>query len=177
MAQATTPIAVYLEIGQSRTFATALDWPGWSRSGRDEASALQTLYEYGPRYARALETAGLGFRAPSDPAALVVVERDGAVREANATALAVLGRETAEGDFADLFLAEAERAEGRQTLRAAFAAPAGEAAPFVSGSESGDCIRWTVLPLAGPDGEVDALLLAGERAEPSAAAVAIVSLE
>jgi len=75
MAQATTPITVYLEIGQKRTFATALDWPGWSRSGRDETSALQTLYEYGPRYARALQTAGLDFEAPSDPADLVVAGR------------------------------------------------------------------------------------------------------
>jgi hypothetical protein len=75
MPQDTHPIEVYLEIGRTRTFAVALDWPGWARSGRDEASALQSLYAYGPRYARALAGSRLGFRAPSDPASLVVVER------------------------------------------------------------------------------------------------------
>jgi len=75
MAQDANHIAVYLEIGQTRTFAVALDWPGWCRSGRDEASALQALCDYGPRYARALQTTRLPFRAPSEASALVVVER------------------------------------------------------------------------------------------------------
>ena len=66
---------MYLEIGQKKVFASALDWPGWSRSGRDEASALEALYEWGPRYARALRSARLGFRAPADVSALRVVER------------------------------------------------------------------------------------------------------
>jgi hypothetical protein len=66
---------VYLEIGQKRTFAVALDWPGWCRSGSDEASALQTLCDYGLRYARVLHKTGLGFRAPTDVSELIVVER------------------------------------------------------------------------------------------------------
>ncbi len=68
-------IAVYIEAGAKRTFANALEWPGWSRSGRDEGAALQTLWAYGPRYARALGAAGIAFRAPTDASALVVVER------------------------------------------------------------------------------------------------------
>ena len=75
MAQGANPIEVYLEIGQTRTFAGALDWPGWCRSGRDETSALQALCDYGPRYARALQRTRLRFRAPSEASALVVVER------------------------------------------------------------------------------------------------------
>ncbi len=75
MTQGANHIEVYLEIGQTRTFAIALDWPGWCRSGRDEAGALQALYDYGPRYARALQTTRLRFRAPSEASALVVVER------------------------------------------------------------------------------------------------------
>jgi hypothetical protein len=75
MAQGANHIEVYLEIGQTRTFAVALDWPGWCRSGRDEAAALQALYEYGPRYARVLQKTRLRFRAPSEASALVVVER------------------------------------------------------------------------------------------------------
>jgi hypothetical protein len=35
-----------------RTFAGAIDWPGWRRSGRDAAAARQALVDYGPRYAR-----------------------------------------------------------------------------------------------------------------------------
>ena len=68
-------IDVYLEIGQKRTFAGALDWPGWCRSGRDEESALQALFEYGPRYGRVLSRSRLGFKAPSSESAFVVVER------------------------------------------------------------------------------------------------------
>lgn len=75
MAQTATTIPIYLEIGQTRTFAAALDWPGWSRSGRGEAVALQSLFEYGPRYARVLEAAGIPFSIPTDASALVVVER------------------------------------------------------------------------------------------------------
>lgn len=75
MASDKTPISVYVETGKSRTFATALAWPGWSRSGRDEAAALQTLYDYAPRYARVLESTALDFRPPSDLSALEVTLR------------------------------------------------------------------------------------------------------
>jgi hypothetical protein len=75
MAQDTNQIEVYLEIGRTRTFAVALDWPGWCRSGRDEAAALQALCDYGPRYAHALQKTQLQFRAPSEASAFGVVER------------------------------------------------------------------------------------------------------
>ncbi len=68
-------IDVYLEVGKKRTFAGAVDWPGWCRSGRDQASALQALFDYGPRYARVVGAARLGFRAPADPGAFALVER------------------------------------------------------------------------------------------------------
>lgn len=104
--------------------------------------------------------------------ALVVVGADGAVREANRTALMVLGRDVAEGDFANLFLAEDERVEGRQAVRAAMTAPAGEAEPFVSRNGAPEGIRWNMLPLTGAEGAIDAVLLAGERAEAAGADVA-----
>jgi hypothetical protein len=75
MAHPLDEFPVYLEIGQKRTFAGALDWPGWCRAGRDEAAALVALYDHAPRYAHALQSAGLDFVAPSSPASLVVVER------------------------------------------------------------------------------------------------------
>ena len=68
-------IDVYLEVGEKRTFAGAVDWPGWCRSGRDEESALQTLLAYGSRYARVLGRSRLGFRAPDAESAFIVVER------------------------------------------------------------------------------------------------------
>ncbi|QDH74744.1 ATP-binding protein [Brevundimonas sp. M20] len=98
--------------------------------------------------------------------ALVVVAANGVVREANRTALLVLGRDVAEGDFADLFLAEDERVEARQALRAALSAPSGEADAFTSRNGAPEGIRWSMLPLTDANGQVDALLLAGERAEP-----------
>jgi hypothetical protein len=66
---------VYLEIGEKRSFAGALDWPGWCRSARNEESALHALFEYADRYAQAIREANLGFRAPPTAVAFDVVER------------------------------------------------------------------------------------------------------
>ena len=99
--------------------------------------------------------------------ALVVVDADGRVREANATALVVLGRDAADGQFVDLFLGDDERVAGREALRAALTAPSGEAGSILSLRGGEDGIRWSILPLNDAGGRVDALLLAGERAEPA----------
>ena len=72
---ASNKIQVYLEVGKRRTFAGALDWPGWCRIGRDEDMALQALVSYGPRYARILHRADIEFDAPTDASAFAVVER------------------------------------------------------------------------------------------------------
>lgn len=66
---------IYLESGRKRVFAGAIEWPGYCRSGRDEAAALAALVEWGPRYGRAIASAGLGFAGPAAAAALTVVER------------------------------------------------------------------------------------------------------
>ncbi|MBG7616119.1 PAS domain-containing protein [Brevundimonas sp. BAL450] len=91
--------------------------------------------------------------------ALVVLDADGRVREANRTALERHGLDAGavEGlDFADLFLALDERTEGRMALNAARAADPGAAAPIAAASG----LTWRILALPGEDG---ALLLAGER--------------
>jgi len=75
MTQTANRIDIYLEIGKTRTFAAAYDWPGWCRSGPDEVSALQALFDYGPHYARALKTTQVPFLPPSEISAFVVVER------------------------------------------------------------------------------------------------------
>ncbi len=64
-------VAVYLETGSKRTFAGAVDWPGWTRAARDEAGALEALLAYAPRYAKVVRS----FRAPSDADALDVVAK------------------------------------------------------------------------------------------------------
>lgn len=100
--------------------------------------------------------------------ALVVVSTHGVVREVNPTALGLFGRgpEVVGADFADQFLGEAERVEGRQTIRAALAARPGEADPIVSALGGDHGVTWRILPLTNADGAVDALLLAGEPAQP-----------
>lgn len=68
-------IPVALEIGKKRIFASALDWPGWARAGRDEEAALDALLAYGPRYQRVMRSKELDFLAPTDASAFVVAER------------------------------------------------------------------------------------------------------
>lgn len=75
MTRSRNKLEVYLEVGNKRVFAGALDWPGWARSGQDEASALQALLDYGQRYAHVLRRSRLGFHPPEDVAAFVIKER------------------------------------------------------------------------------------------------------
>jgi len=51
MATRSRGTAVFVETGAKKVFASALDWPGWSRSGKTEQAALEALAEYLPRYA------------------------------------------------------------------------------------------------------------------------------
>ena len=34
---------IHLEFGQKKVFATAVNWPGWCRSGQDEASVWHVI--------------------------------------------------------------------------------------------------------------------------------------
>ena len=68
-------IKVYIEYTPKRTFAAALDWHGWTRSGRNEAEALQALWDAAPRYGRILAAAQIEFTPPSDLAGFFVTER------------------------------------------------------------------------------------------------------
>jgi hypothetical protein len=68
-------IEVCIETGKKKTFASAAAWPGWSRPGRDEVQAMQTLFDYRARYARVITGSGLGFQAPEDFSQLVTIER------------------------------------------------------------------------------------------------------
>jgi hypothetical protein len=54
-------ITVCLEVTPESTVASALDWPGWCRPGRDEGAALEVLASYAERYATVAEHAGVSF--------------------------------------------------------------------------------------------------------------------
>jgi hypothetical protein len=66
------PTPIYLEVGDKRVFASALDWPGWTRSGKDEHLAIEALLAYRPRYAVVPKTAHIAFPTTTQ---LKVVER------------------------------------------------------------------------------------------------------
>jgi hypothetical protein len=66
---------VVIEVAPKRAFASALDWPGWSRGAKTPDEALEALVAYGPRYATVAQRAEVAFLPPEDAAALDVVER------------------------------------------------------------------------------------------------------
>ncbi len=65
-------IEVYIETGKKRSFACAVDWPGWCRAGKDEAAALKLLGATAPRFERVASEAGLEF--PGESAEFRVIE-------------------------------------------------------------------------------------------------------
>jgi hypothetical protein len=69
------PIQIGIEQGEKKTFASAFDWPGWSRSGREEKSALQNLFDYAYRYKQALQGLQVPFDFPGNLSDLEVSER------------------------------------------------------------------------------------------------------
>jgi hypothetical protein len=71
----TKPIAVTLEQTPKKTFATAAEWPGWSRGGKTEELAMQAIAAYEDRYRPIAEQAGFDFPATIEPEDLEVVER------------------------------------------------------------------------------------------------------
>jgi hypothetical protein len=70
------PILVTIERSPKKTFATAADWPGWSRSGKTEELALEALAAYAPRYAVIAGARHRRFAAAIGVEDLEVVERN-----------------------------------------------------------------------------------------------------
>ena len=65
-------LAVALEGTARKVFASALDWPGWSRSAKTDELAIEALLAYAPRYAPVAKAARFDFAASFD---VDVVER------------------------------------------------------------------------------------------------------
>ena len=67
-------VSVFIEEGRKKTFAGAMDWPGWCRSAKDGETALQTLLQYGPRYSELMKLAGIDFNYPPHTADFLIEE-------------------------------------------------------------------------------------------------------
>ncbi|HKH54730.1 MAG TPA: hypothetical protein VKA58_04675 [Propionibacteriaceae bacterium] len=111
----TTATTVLLEVTPRISFASALDWPGWCRAGRDEGAALEALANYAERYSPVAERAEVSF--PS-AVAFDVVER---VPGGPSTAFAALEcrrpfpQITAEAEHGEVTAAAARRLVGLVT--------------------------------------------------------------
>ncbi len=93
-----------LEVSRARTFASAVDWPGWCRSGKTPDSALQTLAAYAERYAAVAERAAVPFGPGAADELAVVDETPG-----DATTGFGAPNRPAPTDARDLSRAEADR--------------------------------------------------------------------
>ena len=67
-------VQVTVEAVVRKVFVSAIEWPGWSRSGKTEELAVESFLAHAPRYAVVAKEAGLEF----DPDGIEVdaVERD-----------------------------------------------------------------------------------------------------
>ena len=68
-------IAVTIEHSPKKTFASAADWPGWSRSGKTEELALEALASYAARYAAIADAEHRRFAAHPRLEDFEIVER------------------------------------------------------------------------------------------------------
>jgi hypothetical protein len=68
---------VYLERSPKKTFAGALEWPGWCRAGKDADLALGALAEYAARYARVATQASESFEPGTESDFDVVEDVEG----------------------------------------------------------------------------------------------------
>src|SRR5205823_8586313 len=73
-----------------RVFAQVIEWIGWCRAGKDEATALNHLLTAAQRYAQLAKQAGIAFVAPTSLEAFEVVERAQGTATTDFGALSVL---------------------------------------------------------------------------------------
>ena len=69
-------VGVAVESGAKKVFATAVDWPGWSRSGKTEELALAALLAAAERYVAVAMEAREPFPPPPRLGDLRIVERN-----------------------------------------------------------------------------------------------------
>jgi len=59
-------VRIAIEEAPKKTFASALDWPGWSRAGKTEAEAVEALLAYAGRYRPVVARAGIASPLPHE---------------------------------------------------------------------------------------------------------------
>jgi hypothetical protein len=96
-------IGLAFESGEKKTFAIAVDWPGWCRSGREDASALQALVDYAPRYAKVMELEKIPFAISGGIEQFTVTER-------------VAGTKTTDYGAPDIWLSSDDAPLDKETL-------------------------------------------------------------
>ena len=70
-------VTVGVEVTPKKAFASALEWPGWTRAGKTPDAALEALAASAPRYAAVAQKAKLDFPFDGDVAFDVVEEAEG----------------------------------------------------------------------------------------------------
>ena len=70
-------VTVGVEVTRNKAFASALEWPGWSRAGKTPEAAVAALAAYAGRYAAVAERAKLDFPFDASVAFDVAEETDG----------------------------------------------------------------------------------------------------
>jgi hypothetical protein len=129
-------LPVVLEVAGKRSFASALEWPGWSRSGRTPDEAIERLVEYAPRYARVARRAKISFRIPDSVDDIEVAQR---VRGDGGTDFGVPGK-PAKAENEPMTPKDVERAVA--LLRASWAA-------FDAAARAAEGVRLAVGPRGG----------------------------
>lgn len=93
------PIRVGIEMTDKKAFASALDWPGWSRAGRTPEAALEALAAAHDRYAAVVRLAGRP--GPSEGPYEVVEELPGDATTAFGAPSIVFAADRAPSDAAE----------------------------------------------------------------------------
>jgi hypothetical protein len=70
-------VTVGVEVTRNKAFASALEWPGWSRAGKTPEDAIAALAAYADRYAAVAQRAKLDFPFDASVAFEVAEEADG----------------------------------------------------------------------------------------------------
>ena len=70
-------VTVGVEVTPRKAFASALEWPGWTRAGKTPEAALEALAASAPRYANVAHKAKLDFPFDGDVAFDVIEEAEG----------------------------------------------------------------------------------------------------
>lgn len=68
---------ICLEVVPKKAFASALEWPGWSRSGKTPEEAIEALGEYAARFAPVAKRAGVPLPRQADKNFDVIEELEG----------------------------------------------------------------------------------------------------